>query len=47
MTQDQLLQIIREWICDQTRSTDETICGLENVRDLCDNWLPSLKAEEG
>lgn len=45
MTEDQLLQSVRDWIGDVSRSYKDTISGLENVRELCDGWLPALRHE--
>ncbi len=47
MTEDGLLQIIREWLSDTTHSTHETFCGLKNIRDLCEEWLPAMRSEAG
>jgi len=45
MTEDRLLQAIRDWVGDFNRTVEEIIPGLENARDLCDEWLSTLRRE--
>ncbi|HUT88710.1 MAG TPA: hypothetical protein VMY37_04390 [Thermoguttaceae bacterium] len=45
MTTQEMVDCVKGWITDTTRSTEESLEIAENIHDLCGEWVDALGAD--
>ena len=45
MTVDEMVEKVKGWIVDRSRTTEQSIDVAENIRDLCEEWIDALKED--